>query len=70
MTNVTRFALSGLRLGKLIVKMGIVQLLQTYDFHVADDADKELEFDIFAVTLQVRGGINLRVTNRKRPTAD
>lgn len=57
--------LKGVRLGKMVVKMAIVQLLQKYDFHPTG-ADKELEFDNFAVTLQVRGGINLRVTKREQ----
>lgn len=49
-------------MGKMSAKIALIQLLRKYDFESIDTAD--LEFDTFAATLQVKGGINLRVTNR------
>lgn len=54
--------LTGLRLGKMIVKMALVKLLIKYDFRTIDD--RELEFDRYGVTLKAKGGINLKVTER------
>lgn len=54
---------TGLRLGKMIAKVGIVQILQKYDFeHLGPD---ELEFDCHSIPLVIKGGVNLRVTKRE-----
>lgn len=53
-------------MGKLAVKMALVKMLHQYDVEAIDR--NELEFDNFAVTLQVKGGIKLRVTNRRKST--
>lgn len=50
-------------MGKMVAKIGLIKLLKRYDFVPLDK--KELEFDNFAVTLMVKGGINLTVSNRK-----
>lgn len=50
----------------MAVKIALIKLLQAYDFRAVDNG--ELEFDNFAVTLQVKGGIRLQVTERQRGT--
>lgn len=52
----------GLRLGKLMAKVGIIKLLQKYNFTPLND--DELVFDNYGVTLHVLGGIPLKITNR------
>lgn len=53
----------GLRLGKMIAKVGLIQLLKSYDFEILED--KEIEFDNYAITLVPLGGVEIRVVNRK-----
>lgn len=53
---------TGLRIGKLMAKVGIIKLLQKYNFSPIND--KELVFDNFGLTLHVEGGIPLKITNR------
>lgn len=53
----------GLRLGILTVKIGLAKLLQSYDVQALDDS--EIEFENFAVTLQPKGGIRVRFSDRK-----
>lgn len=53
-----------MRFGKLAVKMALVNVLQRFDVEAIDRS--ELEFDNFAATLQIKGGINMRVTERKK----
>lgn len=53
----------GLRMGKMVTKIGLVMLLQKYDFECLKK--DELEFDNHSVTLVLRGGIDLKVTHRK-----
>lgn len=53
----------GLRLGKMVTKIGLIMLLQKYDFECLQKG--ELEFDNHSVTLVLRGGINLKVSHRK-----
>lgn len=55
---------SGLRLGKMISKCGIIKLMTKFDFEETDPNQPELEFDSYGVTLVVKGGINLKVTER------
>lgn len=52
----------GLRLGKIISKIGIILLLQKYDFECLEK--KELEIANHSVTIAIKGGINLKVSNR------
>lgn len=53
----------GLRLGKVIAKVGLVQLLRTYDFECVSDA--EIEFQNFSVTMVPKGGVEIRVMERQ-----
>lgn len=53
----------GSRLGKMMAKVGLVQLLKSFDFECADP--NEIEFDNYAVTLIPRGGVEIRVVPRK-----
>lgn len=53
----------GLRLGKMIAKIGLVQLLRSYDFECV--SDREIEFDNFSVTLVPKGGVEIRVVERQ-----
>lgn len=53
----------GLRLGKIVAKLGLVQLLRSYDYEIIED--KEIEFDNYAITLIPKGGVEIRVVNRK-----
>lgn len=53
----------GLRLGKMVAKIGLVQLLRSYDFECVNDA--EIEFHNFSVTLAPMGGVEIRVVERK-----
>lgn len=45
-----------------MAKVGIIKLMQNYNFTTLND--NELEFDNYGVTLQVRGGIPLKITKR------
>lgn len=45
-----------------MTKIGIVKLLQKFNFEKMND--HELEFDNFGMTLIVKGGIPLRISNR------
>lgn len=53
---------AGVRLGKLMAKLGIVKLLAAYRFEPVSDA--ELEFENYGITLHVRGGIPMRIAHR------
>lgn len=46
----------------MVVQIGLVRLLHKYNMVTVDD--KPLEFNNFSITLQVKGGINLRVSHR------
>lgn len=50
-------------MGKIVAKIALISLLHNYDFVCTDD--RELEFDNHSVTLVIKGGINLKVTNRR-----
>lgn len=50
-------------MGKITTKIALISLLHKYNFECLDD--RELEFDVHSVTLAVKDGINVRVTNRK-----
>lgn len=54
------------RLGKIVSKVGLVQILRKYNFEALDN--KVLEFEPHSVTLIIKGGINLRVTKRTDST--
>ena len=49
-------------MGKIVTKIGIIKLLQQYDFFPT--SDKELEFVNFASVMITKGGINLKVSKR------
>lgn len=55
--------LLGLRLGKMIAKIGLVQLLRSYDFECVNDA--EIEFHNFSITMIPKGGVEIRVVERQ-----
>lgn len=55
--------LLGLRMGKMVSKVGLIMLMQKYEFECMKKG--ELEFDNHSVTLVLKGGINLKVSNRK-----
>lgn len=57
------FRRAGLRLGKMIAKVGLVQLLQSFDFESVNGS--EIEFDNYAVTLIPKGGVEIRVVGRQ-----
>lgn len=50
-------------MGKMLTKIGMIMLMQNFNFECPER--KELEFDSHSVTLVLKGGINLKVTNRK-----
>lgn len=55
----------GLRLGRMVAKVGIIRLLEKYDFKLTNDA--ELDFESFGVTLVVKGdGLKMNVSHRNR----
>lgn len=53
----------GKRMGLMVAKIGLVMLLQKYNFECKDKRD--LEFDTHSVTLKVKDGIYLNVSNRR-----
>lgn len=55
--------IAGVRLGKISTKIALATLLHKYNFECLND--RELEFDSHSLTLVVKGGINVRITNRK-----
>lgn len=52
----------GLRLGKMIAKVGLVQLLRSYDFEAVQSG--EIEFHNYSLTLVPKGGVEMRVLKR------
>lgn len=46
----------------MVAKVGLVQLLRSFDFECADP--NEIEFDNYAVTLMPKGGVEIRVVER------
>lgn len=46
----------------MIAKVGLVQLLRSYDFEAVQCG--EIEFHNYSVTLIPKGGIEMRVVNR------
>lgn len=53
---------SGLRLGKLTAKIGLVKILQKYNFTSVDN--KPIEFDSHSITLTPKEGIQLKISQR------
>lgn len=53
----------GLRMGKMMAKIGLIMLLHKFDFECTERG--ELEFDNHSVVLVLKNGINLKVSNRK-----
>lgn len=47
----------------MIAKIGLVQLLRSYDFECVDDA--EIEFHNFSVTMVPKCGVEIRVLERQ-----
>lgn len=65
--NVLSFRfIAAFRLGKIVAKVGLVQILRKYNFEALDN--KPLEFEPHSVTLVIAGGVNLRVTKRTNST--
>lgn len=61
-SNAFFFIHLGLRLGKVVAKVGLVTILRQFEFECAED--KEIEFDNFAVTLSPKGGVEMKVRRR------
>lgn len=54
-----------MRLGKMQVKVGLVQILQKFKFELPNEwKNHELEFDPNVFLLTPLGGINLKVAKR------
>ncbi|XP_031626617.1 probable cytochrome P450 6d5 [Contarinia nasturtii] len=53
----------GLRMGKMVTKIGLIMLLQKHNFECMEK-NRELEFDNHSVTLVLKNGINLKIINR------
>lgn len=53
----------GARLGKMVVQMALVKLLQKFDFDKIND--DEIEFENYGVVLIPKGGINVKISKRK-----
>lgn len=53
----------GLRMGKIVTKIALISLLQSYDFECVDD--RELEIANHGLTISIESGINVRVSNRQ-----
>lgn len=49
-------------MGKLVTKIALISLLKCYNFEYMDK--QELEFGINSFTIDIRGGINMKVSNR------
>lgn len=54
----------GLRLGKMQVKVALVLLLQKYNFNLAGNTLKPIEFAIGSFLLAPVGGLQLKVSKR------
>lgn len=55
-------------MGKIVAKVGLVQLLRSFDF---DSIQKgEIEFHNYSVFLSPKGGIEMRVVKRSQITAN
>lgn len=54
----------GLRLGKIVTKIGLILLLQKYNFECVEK--KEIEFANYSVPLIAKNGVQLRITNRQK----
>lgn len=50
-------------MGKMVTKVGMIMLLQQYNFECLKKG--ELEFDNHSVTLVLKHGIDLKVSKRK-----
>lgn len=55
--------ISAVRMGSLEVKLAVCQLLSKYNFETVNQ--KEMEFDGYAITLQAKDGLPLKVSLRK-----
>ncbi|XP_055684922.1 probable cytochrome P450 6d4 [Lutzomyia longipalpis] len=54
------------RMGKIVVKVGLVTLLSKYDFHcTVSDQPHELEFKLSTLNLSLSDDVKLKVTTRK-----
>lgn len=51
-----------MRMGKMVTKIGIIMLMQKYRFECLEQG--ELEFDNHSVTLILKNGIYLKVSDR------
>lgn len=53
----------GARLGKLVVQTAVVKLLQKFDFNKIND--NEIEFENYGVPLVAKGGMNVKISQKK-----
>lgn len=56
------FSFVGLRLGKIVAKIALVQILQSFNIESVDDC--ELKFGSHSIPLVIEGGVNVRITRR------
>lgn len=54
----------GLRLGKLQTKVGLILMLQNYNYHLAENTLQQLKMSAKTLLLAAEGGINLKITKR------
>lgn len=52
----------GMRMGQVVTKIALIKILQRYSFACVED--KELSIANHALTIAIKGGINVRVSNR------
>lgn len=55
-------------MGKIIAKVGLVQLLRSFDFESIQEG--EIEFQNYSVTLVPKGGVEIRVIQRVEKDID
>lgn len=49
-----------------MAKVGLVSILRQFDFNCVED--KEIDFDVFTITLSPKGGVEMTVKKRKMNT--
>lgn len=53
---------AGMRLGKMVAKIALTQILQSFNIESVDDG--ELKFGSHSIPLIIDGGVNVRITRR------
>lgn len=54
----------GIRLGKLQTKVGLIMMLEKYNYHLTENTLKELKMSPKTFLLAPEGGVNLKMTPR------